>query len=77
MKEVYIKIDTVDKVKTFCEKLRKIDGDFDLQYGNMRIDAKSFLGILTMDLSQPVKMLIHEDENLEKLGEMQEYFAEK
>ena len=45
--------------------MRKLEGDFDLVQGRATIDAKSFLGILSMDLSQTVKLIIQIIEDFE------------
>ena len=55
MREVYVNIGSVEKAKGLNGVLRKLEGDFDLVQGRATIDAKSFLGILSMDLSQTVK----------------------
>ena len=64
MREVYVNIGSVEKAKGLNGILRKLEGDFDLVQGRATIDAKSFLGILSMDLSQTVKLIIQIIEGL-------------
>ena len=59
MREVYVNIGSVEKAKGLNGVLRKLEGDFDLVQGRATIDAKSFLGIRSMDLSQTVKLIIN------------------
>ena len=65
MREVYVNIGSVEKAKGLNGILRKLEGDFDLVQGRATIDAKSFLGILSMDLSQTVKLIIQIIEDFE------------
>ena len=51
MKTVKILLNTIDKVKTFVNEITKFDYDFDLVSGRYVIDAKSILGIFSLDLS--------------------------
>lgn len=77
MKEVNILLDSIDKVKKFVSVVAEFDTDFDLISGRYVIDAKSILGIFSMDLSKPLTLQIHaEAEELEKvLAALKEYMA--
>lgn len=68
MREVYVNIGSVEKAKGLNGVLRKLEGDFDLVQGRATIDAKSFLGILSMDLSQTVKLIIHDSDSIEYMA---------
>ena len=56
MTEGTIKLDTVEKVKDFSNMIGKIDGDYDIssRKGKYCIDAKSIMGIFSLDLSSPL-----------------------
>ena len=69
MREVYVNIGSVEKAKGLNGILRKLEGDFDLVQGRATIDAKSFLGILSMDLSQTVKLIISDSIDMALLKE--------
>lgn len=58
-----IKMDSVEHVKEFVKTVVKYQNDFDLVNGRYVIDAKSILGIMTMDLKQPIELVIHGNEN--------------
>lgn len=67
MKEVRISLNTIDKVKSFVNDLNRYDVDFDLVSGRYIIDAKSIMGIFSLDLSKPITLNIHADNNLEEI----------
>lgn len=62
-----ILLDTVDKVKDFSGLINKFDGEFDLISDNYIIDAKSFMGIFSLDLKKPLKLEVTNVENIEDL----------
>ena len=61
MKTVKISLNSIDKVKSFVNDLTKFDTDFDLISGRYVIDAKSIMGIFSLDLSRPIELNIHEE----------------
>lgn len=61
MKTVRISLNSIDKVKSFVNDLAKFDVDFDLVSGRYVIDAKSIMGIFSLDLSKPIDLNIHAD----------------
>ena len=62
MKTVTVLIDTVDKVKEFVNTITKFEADFDLVSGRYVIDAKSIMGIFSLDLSKRLELIIHTEE---------------
>ena len=69
MKTVRISLNSIDKVKSFVNDLvRFTDVDFDLASGRYVNDAKSIMGIFSLDLSKPIDLNIHADED--KLDEI-------
>ena len=67
MKTVRISLNSIDKVKSFVNTLTKFDTDFDLISGRYVIDAKSIMGIFSLDLSKPIELSIHADENVDEI----------
>ncbi|MBQ2745394.1 MAG: HPr family phosphocarrier protein [Lachnospiraceae bacterium] len=63
MKTVQICLNSIDKVKAFVNDITKFDTDFDLVSGRYVIDAKSIMGIFSLDLSKPIDLCIHADES--------------
>lgn len=69
MKTVKISLNSIDKVKSFVNEITKFDNDFDLVSGRYVIDAKSIMGIFSLDLSKPINLNIHADENMATIME--------
>lgn len=63
MKTVHISLNSIDKVKAFVNEITKFDNDFDLVSGRYVIDAKSIMGIFSLDLSKPIELNIHSENN--------------
>ena len=71
MKTVRISLNSIYKFKSFVNVLdRYSDVDFDLVSGRYVIDAKSIMGIFSLDLSKPIDLNIHADE-----GEMEDILS--
>lgn len=62
MKTVQISLNSINKVKSFVNDITKFDCDFDLVSGRYVIDAKSIMGIFSLDLSKPIELNIHAGE---------------
>lgn len=58
MKTCKISLNSIDKVKAFVNEISKFDCDFDLVSGRYVIDAKSIMGIFSLDLSKPLMLEI-------------------
>ena len=67
MKTVKISLNSIDKVKSFVNALTKFDADFDLISGRYVIDAKSIMGIFSLDLSKPIDLNIHAEDNIDDI----------
>ena len=74
MKTVDISINSIDKVKSFVNDITKFDYDFDLVSGRYVIDAKSILGIFSLDLSKRIDLNIHAEDAIDEvLGALKPY----
>lgn len=62
MKTVKISLNSIDKVKAFVNDVTNFNTDFDLVSGRYVIDAKSIMGIFSLDLSKPIKVEVHSDD---------------
>lgn len=67
MKTVQISLNSIDKVKSFVNDITKFDSDFDLVSGRYVIDAKSIMGIFSLDLSKPIDLNIHSETDLDEI----------
>jgi alpha-D-ribose 1-methylphosphonate 5-phosphate C-P lyase len=61
MKTVNIKLTLTEDIKDFVRITSKYNYDIDLRSGRYTIDAKSILGIFSLDLSKPIAMDVYDD----------------
>ena len=74
MKTVQISLQMANQVKTFVSIVQKYSYDIDLRSERYVVDAKSILGIFSLDLSKPINVEIHAD-NCDDLIEELKQFA--
>ena len=67
MKTVRVCLDSIDKVKGFVNDISRFNTDFDLISGRYVIDAKSIMGIFSLDLSKPIELTIHESVEMDEI----------
>ena len=67
---VQISLNSIDKVKSFVNAITQFDYDFDLISGSYVIDAKSIMGIFSLDLSKPIDLAIHAEANKDEVMEV-------
>ena len=67
MKTVQISLNSIEKVKSFVNDICKFDNDFDLVSGRYVIDAKSIMGIFSLDRSKPISLNVHASENIDEI----------
>ena len=70
MKTIQISLNSIDKVKSFVNDITKFENDFDLVSGRYVIDAKSIMGIFSLDLSKPIDLNVHAEENIDTILEV-------
>lgn len=75
MTSIRLLLNTTDKVLTFSQEIGRYEECMDLEAGRSFIDAKSMLGIFSLDLKHPVILHIHADDERanEIVGELTEY----
>ena len=57
MKEIQIKLTNVQDIRDFVNEVILVDYDVDLVQGRYVIDAKSIMGIFSLDLLSPIKLV--------------------
>ena len=67
MKTVRVCLDSIDKVKGFVNDISRFNTDFDLISGRYVIEAKSIMGIFSLDLSKPIELTIHESDEMDEI----------
>lgn len=70
-----ISLAAINDVKDFVNMVMKYDFDVDLVSGRYAVDAKSIMGIFSLDLSKPIELKAHTDDpgNFEK--ELEKYIV--
>ena len=68
--EFKISVCTIDRVKDFCRITATIMTEMDIIVGRYIIDAKSIMGIFSLDLSKPIDLNIHADDNVDEIMTM-------
>ena len=76
MKTVMIRLSLVENVNKFVNIVGHYPFDMDLRAGRHVVDAKSILGIFSLDLSRPIALEIYSDDCDELLKEIQSFVAE-
>ena len=67
MKTVQISLNSIGKVKSFVNAISQFEYDFDLISGRYVIDAKSIMGIFSLDLSKNIDLNIHAEDNIDEI----------
>ena len=75
MKSVTIKLSLAENVKSFVNIVNRYPYDVDLRAGRHVVDAKSILGIFSLDLSKPITMEIYTDSCDDLLGDIKPFMA--
>lgn len=75
MTSVQISLNSIEKVKSFVNDIAKFDTDFDLVSGRYVIDAKSIMGIFSLDLSKPINLNVHSEDDAAILEVLSQYIV--
>ncbi len=73
MEQYTIRLDTIGRVKTFVNLVNRFDNDFDLLAGRYVIDAKSIMGIFSLDLEDTLTLQVHGPVSAELEAALEEY----
>jgi len=75
MKSVQILLKEAQNIKSFVSIINKYPFDIDLRSGRYVVDAKSILGIFSLDLSKPITMEIYCDDCDQLINEIGEFIV--
>lgn len=76
MKNFNIMLHSINDVKTFVNSVNKYDFDVDLTSGRYVVDAKSIMGIFSLDLSKPIKVEVYSEDVGEFMDEMKPFIID-
>jgi phosphocarrier protein HPr len=75
MKVFNIALKSINDVKDFVNIVNKYDFDVDLTSGRYVVDAKSIMGIFSLDLSKPIRVQAHTDDCADFYEEVRDFLA--
>lgn len=75
MTKTTISLQAINDVTEFVNIVMKYDFDIDLVSGRYPVDAKSIMGIFSLDLSKPIELNAHTDDADQLLGEIEKYIV--
>ena len=75
MKSVNIRLSLAENVKTFVSVVNHYPYDMDLRAGRHVVDAKSILGIFSLDLSKPITLEIYSEDCGDLLNDIKQFLA--
>lgn len=67
MKTFDLLLSSINDVKDFVNIVSKYDFDVDLTSGRYVVDAKSIMGIFSLDLSKPIDLNIHAENDIDTI----------
>ena len=77
MKSVMIRLSLVENVNNFVNIVTRYPFEMDLRAGRHVVDAKSILGIFSLDLTKPITLEVYSDECDELLKEIEPFLAKE
>lgn len=73
MKTTRIRLNGVDDIRAFVNAVAMYEYDIDLCGGRYVVDAKSIMGIFSLDLSSPIEMVVYGDKEDELIARVQKF----
>lgn len=71
-----ILLESINDVKEFVSIVSRYEFDIDLISGRYIVDAKSIMGIFSLNLSKPIRVEAHCESNDAFIAEMQKYIVD-
>ncbi len=76
MKTFNLILNSINDVKDFVNIVSKYDFDVDLTSGRYVVDAKSIMGIFSLNLSKPIKVEVHSNDCDAFIDELKRFIIE-
>ena len=73
--EFQIRLSTVEQIRSFINKVERYNFPVDLKEGRYIVDAKSIMGIFSLDLSKELTLNIHSDDCADFLDAIKKYIV--
>ena len=75
MQEMFISLSNVQDIRDFVNAVILVDYEVDLEQGRYTIDAKSIMGIFSLDLLSPIKLIAHTNDGTELFSKIERFKA--
>ena len=75
MKSVQIKLSAISDIKNFVATVGKYSVDAKLKSGSYLVDAKSLMGIFSLDLLKPIDLIVKGDDSVVLLDKVSQYIV--
>ncbi|MGN0599867.1 MAG: HPr family phosphocarrier protein [Oscillospiraceae bacterium] len=76
MSKTTVMLATINDVKEFVSIVSLCDFDVDLISGRYAVDAKSIMGIFSLDLSKPIALEAHTDDASNFFAQIKQFIVE-
>ncbi len=73
MKSIPLKLTQAEEVKAFVNTVNRYPYEMDLRAGRHVVDAKSILGIFSLDLSKPITLDVYSDDCEDLVADIQQF----
>ena len=77
MNKATVMLGTINDVKSFVTVVSQCEYDVDLISGRYAVDAKSIMGIFSLDLSKPIKLEAHTDDASAFFAQIKQFIVEE
>lgn len=75
MTKATVSLQAINDVKNFVNIVMRYDFDIDLVSGRYAVDAKSIMGIFSLDLSKPIELNAHTDDAEDFLKDIDKFIV--
>ena len=73
MKSVTLKLSQAEEIKEFVNTVNRYSYEMDLRAGRHVVDAKSILGIFSLDLSKPISLEVYSDDCADMMEDIKRF----
>ena len=77
MQTAYIRLSTIQDIRRFVETVSMTEVEVDLSSDRYVVDGKSIMGIFSLDLLNPIKMIVHSDDCPELMQKLEHFMVKE
>ena len=76
MKTIHVRLSTIEAIRDFVAVVLSFDYDIDLRSGRYLVDAKSIMGIFSLDLLNPIELIAHTEDPSALFEKLEKYIVD-